>query len=285
MSFTPAKIDAQNILLTSRKKALAVCLLSFCLRLICILCAAVSIYSLLHVAEYTLTNQSLFAKFGFYVLFTVAVFLSFWLFALLNFLQKRWFFENAERETRISRFFYRLRFGETVKIGFLYYFKKVLVLCTFLLYLLPCGIVTVGFFYELQNRGVSRGLLIFTLAFLGVLLVFGLYFGFAAVQKYAFCDALLSLSPQMGLFDTFKTSRNLVRQSAFSTVHFKLRFTPWVLCSFLILPAFYALPYYRQSIACMTKSVLDKNHLTKAVPKPIIFFVRAGNPLQAYNPS
>ncbi|MGN0520802.1 MAG: hypothetical protein ACI4LB_08695 [Candidatus Fimenecus sp.] len=281
MSFARAKIDAQKILLTSRRKALAVCLLGFTLRLICIFCTAVSLYSLLHLSEYPLAAQSVYAEIGFYALFTAALLLSLWLFALLAFLQKRWFLESTQKTVGIFAFFYRLRFSQAVKIGFLYYVKKVLALFDFLFYLLPFFIFTTGLFYEIQTAGISKFLWYFSLVFSGVLLCVGVYFGFAAVQKYAFCDALLSLSPQKGLIDTLKTSRKLARQSAFSVVRFKLRFTPWVLCSFLLLPAFYALPYYRQSIACMTKTILDKNHLTKPAPKPIVFFVQARKPLQA----
>ena len=57
MSFARAKIEAQNILLTSRREALAVCLLGFLLRLICFVCTAVSLYSLLHLAEYPFARQ------------------------------------------------------------------------------------------------------------------------------------------------------------------------------------------------------------------------------------
>ncbi|MGN0570669.1 MAG: hypothetical protein ACI4K9_00650 [Candidatus Fimenecus sp.] len=281
MSFARAKIDAQKILLTSRKKALAVCLLGFLLRLICILCTGVSLYSLLHLTEYALATQSVYAEIGFYALFTIALLLSLWLFALLAFLQKRWFLENAQGATGIASLFCRFRFIQAVKIGFLYYLKKVLSLFDFLFYVLPFGVLSAGLFYELQNGSISRFLLGFSLAFLGVLFLVGIYFGFAAVQKYAFCDALLSLTPQQGLIDTLKTSRKLARQTAFPAVKFKLQFVPWVLCSFLLLPIFYALPYYRQSVACMIKSVLDKNHLTKPAQKPIVFFVQAGKPLQA----
>lgn len=281
MSFARAKIDAQNILLTSRRKALAVCLLGFFLRFVCLLCIAVSLYSLLHLHEYPIAAQSVYAEIGFYALFTVATLLSLWLFALLAFLQKRWFLENSRDAVGISAFFGKFRFGQAVKIGFLYYLKKLLSLFDFLFYLLPFFVFAAGFFYELQSAGISQFLAVFSLAFLGVLCFVGLYFGFAAVQNYAFCDALLALSPQAGLIDTLKTSRKLARQSAFSAVRFKLRFFPWILCSCLILPAFYALPYYRQSVACMTKSILVKNHLTQKSPKPIVFFVRAGKPLQA----
>lgn len=281
MSFARAKIDAQNILLTSRRKALAVCLLGFFLRLVCLLCTAVSLYSLLHLSEYPIAAQSVYVKVGFYALFSLATLLSLWLFALLAFLQKRWFLENSRNAVGISAFFGKFRFGQAVKIGFLYYVKKVLSFFGVLFYLLPFFIVSAGLIYELQNAGVSRFLAAFSLAFLGVLFFVGLYFGFAAAQSYAFCDALLVLSPQAGLIDTLKTSRKLARQSAFSAVRFKLRFFPWLLCSFLILPAFYALPYYRQSIACMTETVLVKNHLTQKAQKPIVFFMRARKPLQA----
>lgn len=281
MSFARAKIHAQNILLTSRRKALAVCLLGFFLRLVCMLCTAVSLYSLLHLSEYPIASQSVYAEIGFYALFSVATLLSLWLFALLAFLQKRWFLENSRNKVGISVFFGKFRFGQAVKIGFLYYVKKLLSFLGFLFYLLPFFLFAAGFFYELQNAGFSRFLAAFSLLFLGVLCFVGLYFGFAAAQSYAFCDALLVLSPQAGLIDTLKTSRKLARQSAFSTVRFKLRFFPWMLCSCLIFPAFYALPYYRQSVACMTETVLVKNHLTQKSQKPIVFFVRAGKPLQA----
>lgn len=281
MSFARAKIDAQNILLTSRRKAIAICLLGFFLRLVCLLCTGVSLYSLLHLADYSIATQSVYAEIGFYTLFSVATLLSLWLTALLTFLQKRWFLENSRHAVGISVFFGKFRFGQAVKIGVLYSVKKVLAFLGFLFYLLPFFVFAAGFFYELQSAGMSQFLAVFSLVFLGVLCFVGLYFGFAAAQNYAFCDALLALSPQAGLIDTLKMSRKLARKSPFAVVRFKLRFFPWVLCSFLILPAFYALPYYRQSMACMTKSVLVKNHLTQEAQKPIVFLIRAQKPLQA----
>lgn len=281
MSFARAKIEAQNILLTSRRKALAVCLLGFFLRLVCLLCTAVSLYSLLHLSEYPIASQSVYAKIGFYALFTVATLLSLWLFALLAFLQKRWFLENSRNKVGISVFFGKFRFGQAVKIGILYYVKKVLSFFAFLFYLLPFFIVAAGLIYELQNAGFSRFLAAFSLLFLGVLCFVGLYFGFAAVQKYAFFDAILAESPRTCFTKARKLSRDLARQNAFPAVHFKLRFALWLLSSFLIFPAFYALPYYRQSVACMTETVLVKNHLTQKSQKPIVFFVRSGKPLQA----
>ena len=76
MSFARAKIDAQNILLTSRRKAIAICLLGFFLRLVCLLCTGVSLYSLLHLADYSIATQSVSAEIGFYTLFSVATLLS-----------------------------------------------------------------------------------------------------------------------------------------------------------------------------------------------------------------
>lgn len=281
MSFSRAKIEAQNILLTTRKKALAVCFLGVSLRLICMLCTAVSLYSLLHLAEYPLARQSLYIQIGLYALFAVSTLLSLWLFALLVFLQKRWFLENATHKMRIAQFFCRMRFAQAIKIGAVYYFKKALSLFEFLFYLLPFFIIGAGLIYELQNTGLSSFLAVFSLAFLGVLFFVGLYFGFAAVQKYAFFDAILAKTPHTSFTQARKTSRDLARQNAFPAVQFKLRFTLWVLCSFLILPAFYALPYYRQSVACMEKFILVKNHLLQDEQKPIVFFVQTRKPLQA----
>lgn len=283
MSFAQAKIDAQSILLTSRKKAVAVCLLGFFLRLICILCIAVSLYSLRHLSEYPPVMQSRPAEIGFYALFTLATLLSLWLYALLVFLQARWFLENAKNAVGISAFFRRIRFSQAVKIGCLYYLKKLLAFFDFLFYLLPFFLLTAGLLYELNNSGISRFLAAFSFAFLSVFFLVGLYFGFAAVQKYAFCDAILATSPRAGAAEVLKTGRMLARQTAFPVVHFKLHFAPWAVCGLLILPAFYALPYYRQSVACMTQIVLMKNHLTKDVQKPIVFFVQSRKPLPASN--
>lgn len=280
MSFAQAKINAQSILLTSRKKAVAVCLLGFCLRLICILCIAVSLYSLLHLPEYPLPMQALPVKIGFYALFTLAPLLSLWLYALLIFLQKRWFLENAKGPVGISDFFRRFRFSHAVKIGCLYYVKKLLSLFTLLFYLLPFFLLTAGVLFELMNGGLSRFLALFSLGFSGVFCLVGLYFGFAAVQSYAFCEAVSAASPHAGVIEILKMSRQLARQAVFSVAHFKLCFAPWTVCGLLVLPAFYALPYYRQSIACMERAVLIQNHLTQEVQKPIVFFVKRREPLQ-----
>ncbi len=275
MSYGYAKIRAQEILLTARKKGIAVCIFSAALRLICIFCTAVSVYSLLHLQTYAPAANSVYAAVGFYALFSVAVPVSAWCYALLVYLQKRWFYENTKSAMPIFAFFCRLRFRDAVKIGFAYYLKKVLCIGTMILYMLPFLLSAGGFLYALRTAAVSTFLFYATLAFLGVLFVLGLYFGFAAVQKYTFCEALFAVSPYAGLVDTFKMSKHLTRGIAFRVVRFKLRFVPWLLCGLLIFPLFYALPYYRQSIACLSETVLDKNHLLPQKQKPIVFFLPA----------
>lgn len=278
MPYAYVKIRAQEILLTSRKKGIAVCFLGTVLRLICIFCMAVSVYSLLHLQTYVPAANSVYATVGLYALFFVAVPVSAWFYALLVFLQKRWFYENAKSAMPVSAFFCRLRFRDAVKIGFAYYLKKVLYISTLILYMLPFSLSAGGFIYALRTTAVSSFLFYATLMFLGVLFVFSLYFGLAAVQKYAFCDALFAVSVHAGLVDTLKMSKFLTRGTAFGVLRFKLRFVPWLLCGLLIVPLFYALPYYRQSVACLYKAELDKNHLTPKKPKPIVFLLKAHAP-------
>ncbi len=278
MPYAYVKIRAQEILLTSRKKGIAVCFLGAGMRLICIFCMAVSVYSLLHLQTYTPAANSVYATVGFYALFFVAVPVSAWFYALLVFLQKRWFYENTKSAMPVSAFFCQLRFRDAVKIGFAYYLKKVLYISTLILYMLPFLLSAGGFIYALRTAAVSSFLFYATLAFLGILFVFSLYFGLAAVQKYAFCDALFAVSVHAGLVDTLKMSKFLTRGTAFGVLRFKLRFVPWLLCGLLIVPLFYALPYYRQSVACLYKAELDKNHLTPKKPKPIVFLLKAHAP-------
>lgn len=281
MAFSSAKIEAQYLLQSCRKKAFGVCLLYAVLRLICIFCIFVSVYSLLHLHEYAFARQSVWGLVGFYALFSIAILLSGWLFAMLHFFRTHWFLKNAESGLRSAQGFLRLRVSS--KIGFLYYLKAILTLCTFFFYLLPFGILTLGLFYELQSGGISRFLWYFSIAFLGVLLFVGLYFGFVAVQKYAFCDAILSVKPQKGILDILRTSKSLARRCAFSAANFKLQFFPWMLCSLLILPAVYAVPYYRQSEACMQKCVLCKTQMLPKPEKPIVFFVQKSPKMQMKN--
>lgn len=273
MVLTKAKIDAQRILMDSRKAAVTVSLCAAASKLLFVFALGVSLYSLKILPSFSRIWEKLYLKIGFCALFLLAGLFSLLLYALTDFSEKQWFYKNNRTAQPVSAFFRPPRMRYILKIGFLFWLRQIFRIGLFLLYLAPFLLGGGGLYYALRISDVPIRLLYLSLGTLGCMLPLCLYFGFAAVQQFAFCDGLLAENPACGTVEILRLSRTLAKETAFALTNFKLRFVLWQTVCLLILPIFYVLPYYRQSVAGAVQTVIDKNHLSAQQEKPIVFFL------------
>lgn len=275
MILTKAKIDAQRILLSSRKTAVFVSLCTIVLKLLFAFALGISLYSLKILPSFARIWENIYLKIGFTIFFALAGVFSMLLYALTDFSEKRWFYKNTRTVAPASAFFKPPQMRHIFKIGFLFWLRQLLRTGCFLLYLAPFLLGCGGLYYALRTADVPIRLLYIALGALTCALPICLFYGFAAVQRYAFCDGLLAEDPTLGTVEALRLSRTLAKASACSFARFKLRFALWQAVCVLILPLFYVLPYYRQSVACAVQTAIDKNHLSTEPQKPIVFLLPA----------
>ncbi len=275
MSLTAAKIDAQRVLLGTRKKAVAVSFLTLFFKLLFIIAFSVSVYALTLLPAYEKSAENLYLKIAFYALFSLGIVLSVLFYALTDFFGKHWFYKNASTEPPVSAFFVRLRAKHAVKICFLFWLRRLLGGLLLLGYLAPFLAGLFALAYVLRTTGLAEINLYITLAALALCLPLCLYFGFSALQRFSFCDGLLTEDPNRGVVETLRESKALAQNFGFPLAHIKLRFLLWGVSCFLFFPLFYVLPYYQQSVGCAVETVIDKNHLSAVPQKPIVFLLSA----------
>jgi hypothetical protein len=78
----------------------------------------------------------------------------------------------------------------------------------------------------------------------------GLVFYFLITQKYSKSWFFLACYSDFTASDAIKESVRKTQNSLAEILFFKLGFTPWFLACLMILPAFFVLPYYKQSVTC-----------------------------------
>lgn len=275
MSLAEAKIDAQKILLHSRKSAVFVSLCTVFSKAFLAAALLVSLYSLTILPDFARIWENIYVKILFCALFSLAAVFALFLYALTDFSEKRWFYQNTYAPKPASAFFKLPRMRHIFKISFLFWLRRLLSIGCFLLYLAPflagCG----GLYYALRTADLPITVLYMTLGALLCILPLCVYFGFAAVQRFAFCDGLLTENPDCSIVEILGTSKALAKTYGFASANLKLRFLLWKTACFLILPLFYVLPYYRQTVGCAVKNVIDKKHLSAEAQKPIVFLLSA----------
>ena len=278
MSLAHARLAAQKRMLENRGRMTLVWLFGAAARLVLLSGLGISAYMLFALPAVTSFGVNPYLTVALYALFALGVLLSSALFALVSFCTARWFYRNAVHAQPFAAFFDRLTLRDTVKLVYFFWLRRLLGVLHFVGYLFPFFIGVGALWLTLRARGMTPLLFYAVCVLLAAFLITGTYFGFAAVQKYAFCEALLTLDPARGVVDTLRESRRLSRGLCFACARERLRFSLWALLCVLIFPLLYVAPYYRQSMACMAKLVLDRNHLTPQSQKPIVFLRLAKSP-------
>lgn len=275
MPLAEAKIDAQKILLYSHKTAVFVTLFTVFLKMFLTFALFLCLYSLKILPTFRTIWENIYLKIICCTLFILAGICSVQLYALADFSEKRWFYKNTTVPRHASDYFRLPRMRHIFKISFLFWLRQLLRAAIFFLYLTPLLLGCGGLYYALRTTDVPIAALFIFLGTLLCMLPLCTYFGFAAVQRFAFCDGLLAENPDYSTVEVLNISRTLAKDVAFAHVRLKLHFTLWLAACILLLPLFYALPYYRQSVACAVKIAIDKNHLSAEIQKPIVFILPA----------
>lgn len=278
MTLAAAKIDAQRVLMRTRSRAVAVSLLTLLLKGIFIVAFGICVYSLTVLLDDRQVAGNIYLYILYIVLFSLGAVFSVLFYAWAGASLRRWFYKNAVSPQTVGAYFAKYTFRSFFKTVYLFWLRKLLVFGSLLGYLAPFLLGSAGLFYLLRVSEISVPLLILSLSFLGVLFALGVFFGFAAIQKYTFVDGLLADTPACGVIEALATSRRIARPISFALARTKLRFSLWMLLSALIVPLLYVMPYYCQSVGCIVKKALDKNHLTPDTQMPIVFLRLAKSP-------
>lgn len=275
MTLTTAKIDAQKVLLDSRKTALFVSLFTVFLKLFFTAVLLVSAYSMTILSEFTRIWENVYLKILCFLLFSLAILFALLLYALTDFSEKRWFYKNTRTAQTSADFFKLPSIQHILKIGFLFWLRRLLGVGCFLLYLVPFAAGCGGLYYALRTADLPITSLYMALAALLCMLPLCVYFGLAAVQRFTFCDGLLAENPEYSTVETLRTAKLLAKTYSFASANLKLRFLLWQAACLLIFPLFYVLPYYRQTVGCAVRFAIDKKHLSSVPQKPIVFLLSA----------
>lgn len=278
MPLAAAKIDAQRILMHTKGRAIAVSLFSLFFKGVFIVAFGICVYTLTRLSEYEQAVGNLYLYILYIALFSLGAVFSALFYAWAACALRRWFYKNAVSPQTVGAYFSKYSLKSFFKTVYLFWLRKLLGLGSFLGYLMPFMIGSAGLWYLLRVSEISVFLLYFSLGFLGILLALGSFFGFASIQKYTFLDELLVNTPTCGVIEALSESRRIARPISFALARIKLRFSFWMLLSVLLIPLFYVIPYYCQSVGCMAKQALDQNHLTPETQMPIVFLRLAKRP-------
>lgn len=108
-----------------------------------------------------------------------------------------------------------------------------------------------AFIYHNYYNAVSLRAAYAVLTGLSVLAAAGLIFYFVFIQRYSKAWFFLACYGDFTAGDAIKESVRKTQNKLAYIFFFKLSFAPWFLLCIGILPAFYVVPYYKQSVTCL----------------------------------
>lgn len=179
------------------------------------------------------------------------------LFSALATGSKAWFwFYNKKR--RAVRTYYWFRPSKNIKSTGLYFslfFKKLLWMIAFTS---PGAVLLFWGIFTAMDGGVEFNLFASWMAGGAVLFLSGICFLYIFLQRYFLVPYIKVANPSMKNKEIFQKSKALMNTHIKKTALLKLSFTPWILLSLTLIPAFYAWPYYSQSCAVMAKEIIEQ---------------------------
>lgn len=122
-------------------------------------------------------------------------------------------------------------------------------------FFLPFAVLTWSIYYLSGSGGLELYLFISLSGGAILTAVCGAIFYFIAMQKYFIAEYLYSSDPRLKPLTAIRQSKNLLDGHILEIVCFKLSFTPWFLSCIFIAPAFYFLPYYKESCCVVAKKI------------------------------
>lgn len=112
-----------------------------------------------------------------------------------------------------------------------------------------CSLLLFG--YQIKRDTVSLKAAYAVAAGLFILAAAGFVFWLIFIQRYSKSMFYLACYKDFTAADAISESVRKSKNSMAEIFLFKLSFAPWLLLCLLILPAFYVIPYYKQSVTCL----------------------------------
>ncbi len=108
-----------------------------------------------------------------------------------------------------------------------------------------------AFIYYNRHNAVSLRAAYAVMTGLSVLALAGVLFYAVFIQRYSESWFFLACYKDFSAGDAIRESARRTRGRLAEIFFFKLSFAPWFLLCIAILPAFYVIPYYKQSLTCL----------------------------------
>lgn len=125
------------------------------------------------------------------------------------------------------------------------------------IYLLPGGFLLAGTLWQARTGDVSMGLFLAAAGGGAALLIMGLIFYAATVQRYALVLPVLAKQPRCLLRNAFRLSAARTNGHCAALLRFQLSFLPWMLLSLPVIPLIFTAPYIVQCRACRHAELLN----------------------------
>lgn len=107
------------------------------------------------------------------------------------------------------------------------------------------------FAYQIKSVSVSLKAAYAVATGLSLLACAGIVFWLVFIQRYSKSMFYLACYKDFTAADAINESVRKSKNRMAEIFLFKLSFAPWLLLCLLILPAFYVIPYYKQSVTCL----------------------------------
>ena len=203
-----------------------------------------------------LFENEAFSNVIFHIIFFLTAFISVCLTLPLKFGREIWFFESAKNNTQKIRsvfMFYKPKyFFKSTALAISLFFIKLFWLTFFLL---PGIAFSAYLYYSLQN-GITKAMLILVGSSIALTLLCGLFFSFAAFQRYSLSYLLLYENEHSSIRDAISTSKMLMDKNCFGLARLKLSFCLWILSCVLVFPVIYVYPYYKTTVSYYLRKIL-----------------------------
>lgn len=198
-------------------------------------------------------NSSALPDAFYYAVFSLSILSGLWLLRAIKILLHRWFMLN-DGSLRIRDFFNVI----SLKMHFRVFLLKILFLfyntVSTAFYFFPFSAAVIYLYYRLNSGGMKKTPFIIYILFLSALFLSGLYFSIVSMQKTAYLDECAVVQQNTVINKLFKSVFENSRGSCFSFANFKLSFLGWWLLSAFVIPLFFTVPYYLQSVSEFKKA-------------------------------
>ena len=124
-------------------------------------------------------------------------------------------------------------------------------------YLLPGGVLLAGTVWQARAGELSMGLFLSALGGGAALLLLGLVFYGATIQRYALVLPVLVKQPRCRLRNALALSAARTDGQCAALLRFRLALLPWVALSLPVLPLLFTAPYITQAMACRHAQLLQ----------------------------